>query len=116
MGSKWQDVDYNLCKDKDELEKKQLWKTDVWFSARNSLYIEMICDAIAHCEMKPKPKCLDILEGIISTPDIDEEMLDDNWDRIWVMEPWKQPAIKVWVKMLTRFEGLNETTTTNVIT
>eukprot|EP00961_Rhodomonas_salina_P112350 1511992-Rhodomonas_salina.1 len=28
MGSKWQDVNYNLCKDKDELEKKQLWKTD----------------------------------------------------------------------------------------
>eukprot|EP00961_Rhodomonas_salina_P022604 303702-Rhodomonas_salina.1 len=43
-------------------------------------------------------------------------MLDDNWDRIWVMEPWKQPAIKFWVKMLTHFEGLNETTTTNVIT
>eukprot|EP00961_Rhodomonas_salina_P108245 1457388-Rhodomonas_salina.2 len=32
------------------------------------------------------------------------------------MEPWKQPAIKVWVKMLTHFEGLNKTTTTNVIT
>eukprot|EP00961_Rhodomonas_salina_P047829 642396-Rhodomonas_salina.2 len=78
----------------------------------------MIRDAIVHCKMKPKPKCLDILEGIVSTPDINEEMLDDtsNWDRIWVMEPWKQPAIKVWVKMLTRFEGLNETTTTNVIT
>eukprot|EP00961_Rhodomonas_salina_P055294 742953-Rhodomonas_salina.1 len=76
----------------------------------------MICYAIAHCNMKPKPKCLDILEGIVSTPDIDEEMLDDNWDRTWVMEPWKQPAIKVWVKMLTCFEELNETTTTNVIT
>eukprot|EP00961_Rhodomonas_salina_P146728 1975471-Rhodomonas_salina.1 len=32
------------------------------------------------------------------------------------MAPWKQPAIKVWVKMLTCFEGLNETTMTNVIT
>eukprot|EP00961_Rhodomonas_salina_P267683 3616738-Rhodomonas_salina.3 len=32
------------------------------------------------------------------------------------MAPWKQPAIKVWVKMLTSFEGLNETTMTNVIT
>eukprot|EP00961_Rhodomonas_salina_P234423 3168192-Rhodomonas_salina.1 len=76
----------------------------MWFSARNRLYIEMIRDAIASCTIKPKPKCLDILEGLVSTPDIDEEILDDNWDREWVMAPWKQPAIKIWVKMLTRFE------------
>eukprot|EP00961_Rhodomonas_salina_P153410 2065633-Rhodomonas_salina.1 len=29
MGSKWQDVGYNLCRDQAELEKKQLWKTDM---------------------------------------------------------------------------------------
>eukprot|EP00961_Rhodomonas_salina_P183303 2474182-Rhodomonas_salina.1 len=96
MVSKWQDVGYNLCRDQSELEKKQLWKTDMWFSARNRLYIEMIRDSIASCTIKPKPKCLDILEGLVSTPDIDEEILDENWDREWVMAPWKQPAIKIW--------------------
>eukprot|EP00961_Rhodomonas_salina_P138911 1869098-Rhodomonas_salina.1 len=88
----------------------------MWFSARNRLYIEMIRDAIASCTIKPKPKCLDILEGLVSTPDINKEILDDNWDREWVMAPWKQPAIKSWVQMLTRFEGLNEMTMMNVIT
>eukprot|EP00961_Rhodomonas_salina_P177584 2394662-Rhodomonas_salina.1 len=64
----------------------------------------MIRDSIASGTIKPKPKCLDILEGLVSTPDIYEEILDDNWDIEWVMVPWKQPAIKFWVKMLTRFE------------
>eukprot|EP00961_Rhodomonas_salina_P134515 1809570-Rhodomonas_salina.1 len=76
----------------------------------------MIRDAIVSCTIKPKPKSLDILEGLVSTPDINKEILDYNWDREWVMAPWKQPAIKIWVKMLTQCKGLNKTTMTNVIT
>lgn len=116
MGSKWQDVKYNLCQDQAQLAQKQEWKIDTWLSVSNLLDIEMIHDAIAKCNIKPKPKCADIMEGLVSTPDVDEEILDDNWKRVWEMSPWKQPAIKIWVKILTHFEGLNETTTTNVIT
>eukprot|EP00961_Rhodomonas_salina_P233669 3157866-Rhodomonas_salina.1 len=94
MGSKWQDICYNLCRNQAELERKQLWKTDMWFSSCNCLYVEMIRDVITACKIKPKPKCLDILEGLVTTPDIDKEILDDNWEREWVMAPWKQPAIK----------------------
>eukprot|EP00961_Rhodomonas_salina_P111988 1507342-Rhodomonas_salina.1 len=37
------------------------------------------------------------------------------WKREWNEKVWQQPAVKIWIKILVRFEGLNEAVSLNFI-
>ena len=58
---------------------------------------------------------INILKSILFTQELDEVLAGTKWDPKWMKQYWHMPAIKVWAKILLRFEGLNNTASTNLI-
>ena len=55
----------------------------------------------------------DIMIAILFTQELDEVMAGTKWEKSWAKHWWHMPAIRVWAKILLRFEGLNDAASTN---
>ena len=114
--STWNSRKKNRCGTTQELQQLQFYKVNQWLARKNRIFIQMLRKACQSAAAKSvSASDLDIITAIVFTQELDEVIAGTKWDDVWATRPQHMPAIKVWAKILLRFEGLNDAASTNFV-
>jgi hypothetical protein len=112
LGTKFNSRSHNRCSSTRALEDLHEYKIGKYFSRKNRVFIKMLRNACTN--VKPS-RDLKILIRLLFTKEMDEILAGSRWNPEWTEKPWLMPAMRLWAKILLRFEGLNDAANTNFV-